>query len=186
MALPEELIKDVRNHLDITWDDEAGDKKLSGIIARGISYIDDVAGCELNYTDENKPRELLMEYCRYVRSDALDKFQINYMHELLRLQMEYEIKAHMEKTTLSALTIGELTLSPVFTPTEKLYTTQTVNDSDIITAAAADPTVLITITNGDVLVENRSAAIWAPGNNVVKIVVEYAEITAVYTVVVLR
>jgi hypothetical protein len=94
MALPEGLLEAVRNYLDITWEDPAGDEKLTGIISRGIKYIDSVAGTELDYTIEDKPRELLFDYCRYVRSNALDEFQTNYLPELLTLQISEEVKAY--------------------------------------------------------------------------------------------
>ena len=91
MALPEGLLEAVRNYLDITWTDAAGDEKLSGIIARGMKYIDKVAGAAQDYMAEDKPRELLLDYCRYVRSNALNEFAINYEHELLALQIYEEV-----------------------------------------------------------------------------------------------
>jgi hypothetical protein len=91
MALPTGLLDAVRNYLDISWVDDAGDVKLSSIIARGMKYLDAAAGETLNYAIEGKPRELLMEYCRYVRSNALDEFQKNYLHELMSLQIEREV-----------------------------------------------------------------------------------------------
>jgi hypothetical protein len=94
MALPEGLLEAVRNYLDITWVDAAGDGKLSGIIARGIKYIDGIAGAAMDYTVEDKPRELLFDYCRYARSNALDEFQKNYLHELLTLQLIKEVEAY--------------------------------------------------------------------------------------------
>jgi hypothetical protein len=100
-ALPEGLLTAVRNYLDITWEDPAGDEKLSGIIARGIKYINLVAGAELDYTKEDKPRELLFDYCRYVRSNALDVFQNNYLPELLTLQIQKEVEAYVaEQSTV--------------------------------------------------------------------------------------
>jgi len=92
--LPNGLLNAVRNYLDITWTDADGDTKLTGIISRGIKYIDSVAGTELDYTIEDKPRELLFDYCRYVRSNALDEFQTNYLPELLSLQIMEEVKAY--------------------------------------------------------------------------------------------
>jgi len=94
MALPDGLLDAVRNYLDVTWTDDAGDEKLSGIIARGMKYLNSVAGTELDYTIEDKPRELLFDYCRYVRSNALDEFQTNYLPELLTLQISEEVKAY--------------------------------------------------------------------------------------------
>lgn len=93
MPLPDGLLASVKNYLDITWVDPDGDTKLSGIIARGMRYLDKAAGAELDYTIEDKPRELLMDYCRYVRSNALDEFQRNYLHELLSLQIETAVSA---------------------------------------------------------------------------------------------
>jgi hypothetical protein len=92
--LPNGLLDAVRNYLDITWTDADGDLKLIGIISRGIKYINSVAGTELDYTIEDKPRELLFDYCRYVRSNALDEFQTNYLPELLSLQISEEVKAY--------------------------------------------------------------------------------------------
>ena len=91
MALPDGLLLEVKNYLDITWEDDAGDTKLSGIIARGMKYIDGVAGEAMDYTVDDKPKELLLDYVRYVRSNALDEFQINYLHELLSLQISREV-----------------------------------------------------------------------------------------------
>lgn len=92
MAHPGVLLDSVKNYLDVTWGDAGGDKKLSGIISRGMAYIDRMAGGEQDYLREGKPRELLFDYCRYVRDDALDQFQTNYQHELLALQIDIEVK----------------------------------------------------------------------------------------------
>ena len=89
--LPNGLLNSVKNYLDITWTDTAGDEKLSGIIFRGMQYIDGIAGNRMNYTIEGKAKELLLDYCRYVRSNALNEFQTNYLHELLSLQISQEV-----------------------------------------------------------------------------------------------
>jgi len=46
--LPEGLLDDVKNYLDITWEDEATDRKLAGIVAGGMDYLDDKAGERLD------------------------------------------------------------------------------------------------------------------------------------------
>lgn len=94
MALPEGLLEAARNYLDITWKDADGDKKLSGILERGMKYLDGIAGAGLDYSDEDAPRALLLDYARYVRSNALDEFQANYLHELLALQIREEVARH--------------------------------------------------------------------------------------------
>lgn len=89
-----ELLSAVRNYLDITWTDEAGDQKISGFIARGIRYLNDTAGADLDYDAEDSPRALLFDYCRYARSNALEDFQVNYGHELLSLHIRVEVSAY--------------------------------------------------------------------------------------------
>jgi len=94
MTLPEGLLNDVKNYLDITWTDIPTDLKVSGMIERGIKYIDRIAGSEMVYTTNDKPKELLLDYCRYVRSNALEMFQKNYSHELNSLQISKEVEAY--------------------------------------------------------------------------------------------
>lgn len=86
------LLKMVRNYLDITWDDPDGDQKLNGIIARGMAYIDNIAGVALAYETPATEKDLsgqglLMNYCLYERSDKLNEFKSNYLNELIGLQL---------------------------------------------------------------------------------------------------
>lgn len=97
--MPETLLEDVKLYLDITWSDEHTDKKLTGIIERGMKYLNKTAGSKLDYSVEDKPKELLLDYCRYVRSNALEAFQTNYLHELLTLQMSEEVARYEAETT---------------------------------------------------------------------------------------
>ena len=94
MALPEGLLDKVKNYLDINWESTEMETKLTGIAERGIKYIDDIAGSNMDYTAEDKPLELLLDYCRYVRSNALEVFQKNYLHELLILQINQEVATY--------------------------------------------------------------------------------------------
>ncbi len=97
LALSRLYLPYVRNYLDITWADPEGDEKLVGIIARGILYIERLAGDGMIAMDddglpvEGKPVELLYDYCRYVRSNALNEFESNYLAELNALQLDTEV-----------------------------------------------------------------------------------------------
>ncbi len=88
------LLDEVKNYLDITWIDTQTDLKIAGIIERGKKYLNKVAGKELDFDAEDKPKELLFDYCRYVRSNALEAFQQNYLHELIALQIDSEVAAY--------------------------------------------------------------------------------------------
>lgn len=97
MAPIDELLSAAKEYLDITWSDPQTDKKLTGIIKRGMKYIDNVAGAPQDYTVEDKAKELLLDYCRYVRSNALSEFQNHYLSELLTLQINQEVADHAVK-----------------------------------------------------------------------------------------
>ncbi|SDP88808.1 hypothetical protein SAMN04515624_1542 [Eubacterium maltosivorans] len=99
MALPEGLLDDVKNYVDMTWEDPESEKKLSGIIARGMAYINRIAGSEQDFTEEAKPRELLFDYVRYVRAGALDEFAKNYLSELLALQIDKKVERYADQQT---------------------------------------------------------------------------------------
>ena len=85
-SLPEGLLSDVKNYLNITWDDDATDTKVSGLIAAGMVYLNAKYGEEADYIADGMPRTLLMEYVRYARDSALDVFENNYQALLLGMQ----------------------------------------------------------------------------------------------------
>ena len=89
--LPNGLLNAAKNYLDITWEDADTDTKLTGILERGIAYLNRIAGVEQDYTVEGDSKSLLFDYARYVRSNALDEFLTNYLPELLALQMYAEV-----------------------------------------------------------------------------------------------
>ena len=96
--LPAELLADVKNQLDVTWDDEATDRKYAGYIAQGMSWIDAMLGESSDYTADGDPRALLMEYVRYARDQALDVFENNYRAMILNAQQKLEVKRFVAST----------------------------------------------------------------------------------------
>lgn len=95
--LPDGLLDDVKNYLNITWDDDATDKKVSGIIASGMMYLNGKAGAEMDYNADGAARTLLFEYSRYMRDDALDVFENNYLSLLLSMRNERQVAAYVEE-----------------------------------------------------------------------------------------
>ena len=94
--LPSELLEATKNYLDITWTgDIETDQKLTGIISRGMSRLDNLAGVPLDYSIEDLPRALLMDYCFYARANALSDFEVNYLPMLLSLQQRGEVDAYV-------------------------------------------------------------------------------------------
>lgn len=99
--LPDGLLDDVKNHLNITWTDEATDRKISGLIASGMIYINGKAGEEMDYRTDGPGRTLLMDYVRYARDGAMDVFENNYLHLLLAMQNERRVKAYAQDAVSS-------------------------------------------------------------------------------------
>lgn len=97
MAVSPELLESIKSSLNITWDDEGTDSKISGIIERGIAYLNGKRGAPADYMTPGTPQELLFEYCRYARDEALDVFENNYLHRLLALQNERQVAEYAQK-----------------------------------------------------------------------------------------
>lgn len=86
---------------------------------------------------------------------------------------------------LRSLTIGSLTLSPAFDPTDDTYTTTTSNASDVISAVPTTGSLAIIKVNGK-KVQNGSAATWTDGANTVVIAVTNGDETVNYAVTVTK
>lgn len=84
--LPEGLLDDVKIYLDVTWEDEATKKKITGFILDGMAYLDNKLGDAGDYVNPGYPRTLLKEYCRYARDAALDVFENNYQSMIIAMQ----------------------------------------------------------------------------------------------------
>lgn len=87
--------------------------------------------------------------------------------------------------TLTALSIGALTLDPTFSEATNEYTTSTENASDTITATAAVGTDIVITVNGN-SVTNGTAPTWASGENLVSIQIASATGSNNYTVTVTK
>ena len=88
----EELLADVKNYLNITWDDQATDRKIGGLIKNGIAYLDLKRGAPANYREAGLPRTLLFAYVRYARAEAMDVFEHNYLSPIVALRNESLVK----------------------------------------------------------------------------------------------
>lgn len=93
-----ELLADVKNHLNITWDDTATDNKIRGLIAAAAAYLNEKGGSVLDYAADGLPRILMMEFVRYARDEALDVFENNYMALILAMQNERAVMRYVEST----------------------------------------------------------------------------------------
>lgn len=99
--LPEGLLADGKNYLDITWDDDATDRKVAGLIASGMRYLEGKAGNTLDFSLPGDARTLLFEYIRYARDGAMDVFENNYRHLILAMQHERRLDTYASESLSS-------------------------------------------------------------------------------------
>ena len=90
--------------------------------------------------------------------------------------------------TLSALSIGSLSLTPAFAKATVSYTATTTNATNTITAVPSDAAAALKVTVNDVEIDNGTAATWQTGSNTVKVLVTApdGEATKTYTVTVTK
>lgn len=108
------------------------------------------------------------------------------INDMTIIPYELYIVEGVEDATLSALTIGSLTLTPTFDSDVVSYTASTTNATNTITATPTDSNATVEITVGETEVENGSSATWATGSNTVTIVVTNGSVTKTYTITVTK
>lgn len=91
------LLDDVKNYLDITWDDAKADRKLMGMIERGMAAISGKIG-KCSFSEETQERALLFDYVMYCRAGELPQFWENYSKEIVSLQIERKVNEYAEDT----------------------------------------------------------------------------------------
>lgn len=87
------LLNDVKNYLDITWDDTLGDQKIEGMVQRGMAAIKGKIG-ECNFYEETQERALLFDYVMYARAGEVPQFWENYKAEIISLQIARKVDAY--------------------------------------------------------------------------------------------
>ena len=97
MSIEPALLKDVRDYLDITWQQTADEEsKLSRMIARGIKSLEDKIGV-CDFTQETQEKALLMNYVMYDRAGSLADFWESYKGEIISLSLRNKVKKYEEK-----------------------------------------------------------------------------------------
>lgn len=97
----ETLLSDVKEYLAVTWDDEKTNSKIKGYISRGMARLQSIAGASLSFTDEGPARSLLLDYCRYANSQALEVFEQNFERALMDLYLSVQAPIVAELTVLA-------------------------------------------------------------------------------------
>lgn len=84
------LIDTLKTYLDITWNDEHTNTKLTGILSRAQAKMCAYAGADLTFDDGTEEQQLLLDLCRYVWFNVPEDFETNYRHDLIMLRAKYQ------------------------------------------------------------------------------------------------
>lgn len=83
----------LKNELDITWDDPQTDRKLSDILRRAESTLNEYAGEPIDFTDETTwEAQLLLDCCRYMWNHAFEDFETNFRAQLISLRAKRQVR----------------------------------------------------------------------------------------------
>lgn len=170
-----------------------------GIPKRYFAGLGTSKGGKIEYSDEYKFLEDQRTYLVKLYGDGkpLDANAfvladisglIPYVQKVLVVNDESDeaIPINSSDARLANLTIGSLTLSPVFNKSTFSYEAATTNATNTITAVPMDGEATIEILNGETAVTNGATATWAEGENTVTINVSIGGETETYTVTVTK
>ena len=97
------LLEAIKADQGVTWSDAMTDSRFHTHITNGMAYLDEQLGEAGDYSAPGDARELLFEYVRYARAGALDVFEHNFRHAILRAQNRRRIARYAKTNEPAAL-----------------------------------------------------------------------------------
>ena len=103
LKIDPQLLSDVKADQGATWSDPQTDSRFRTHTLNGMAYIDKRLGEAGDYSAPGDAQELLLEYVRYARAGALDVFEHNFRHTILRAQNRRRIARYAKTNEPAAL-----------------------------------------------------------------------------------
>ena len=86
------FVQEVKDHLNITWDEEETNRKIERIIKDAIAILNWKLGAEIDYSEEEgQEHNLLLDYCMYAYNQCTNEFDNNYFNEIMQIRQKYEV-----------------------------------------------------------------------------------------------
>ncbi|CEN86379.1 hypothetical protein [Paraclostridium sordellii] len=90
------MLDELKQNLQITWDDEEIKQKLERSLSSGKEYLNYIAGVEIDFDNSTFAKNLLLEYGRYSYNNAVEYFETNFQKELTHLQIMNVVKKDVQ------------------------------------------------------------------------------------------
>lgn len=90
------LLDVILNDLDITSNDDMTKKKIERNMDSGAAYLEDKFGMEIDFEKDKIALDLLISYCRYGRSNAIEQFPNDFKSDLTAFALRGALKKQEE------------------------------------------------------------------------------------------
>lgn len=90
MIIINNLLQDLKDKLNITWDEEETERRLKRILEDAESTLNFKLGAKVDYS-KGMERNLFLNYCMYAYNNCTNEFDSNYFNEIMQLRQKYEV-----------------------------------------------------------------------------------------------
>ena len=99
METGDELTRQVKSKLALTWDDEITDERIADVIASAKVYLTERLALppDFDFSTPGPENTLFLTYCYYEYNDAADEFETNYQAILNAVRRTWEVKAYVKE-----------------------------------------------------------------------------------------
>ena len=90
------LLQELKDKLNITWDEEETNRKLQSILEDAQATLNYKLGAIIDYSKYGPEHSLFLNYCMYAWNNCLNEFDDNYLNEIMQIRMLYEVEQYEE------------------------------------------------------------------------------------------
>lgn len=91
------LMQELKDILNITWDEEETDRKLERIINDAKLTLNWKLGQNIDYSISGSEHNLFLNYCMYAYNNCTNEFDDNYFNEIMQIRQKYEVLAYEQE-----------------------------------------------------------------------------------------
>lgn len=88
------LLQELKDSLNITWDEEETNRKLKKIMNDAESILNWKLGAKIDYSTPGQEHNLFLNYCMYAYNNCTNEFDDNYFNEIMQIRQKYEVLAY--------------------------------------------------------------------------------------------